>query len=50
MGYTKVKEYFSEVVKKGPKEIVNHLKDKGTKWSGIKENEDDVTFVVIKVK
>jgi len=50
MGYTKVKEYFSEAAHKSPEEIINHLKQKGIEWSDDKENEDDVTFVVIKVK
>ena len=50
MGYTKVKNYFSEAAEKSPDEIIKHLGKKGLEWSGNKENEDDITFVVIKAK
>ena len=49
LGYSKVISYFNEVAEKSPDEIVDHMKEKGLEWSEDKENEDDVTFVVIKV-
>ena len=50
LGYSKVKNYFNEVAEISSDEIVNHLKEKGFQWTNGKENEDDVTFVVIKKK
>ena len=50
LGYKKVKEYFGEAAEKNPEEIVNYLKEKGFEWAEGKENDDDITFVVIKVK
>ena len=49
-GYQKVRNSFENVAEKAPEEIINSLKDEGSKWSGVKEPDDDVTFVVIKVK
>ncbi|MDX1702362.1 MAG: SpoIIE family protein phosphatase, partial [Melioribacteraceae bacterium] len=49
-GYSKLKNYFSEVSEKNPEEVIKHLKKKGFEWAGEKENDDDVTLVVIKVK
>jgi serine phosphatase RsbU (regulator of sigma subunit) len=41
---------FKDVADKSPDEIINSLKEEGSKWVGSKEPDDDVTFVVIKVK
>ena len=49
-GYQRVRNSFENVAEKSPEEIINSLKDEGSKWIGVKEPEDDVTFVVIKVK
>lgn len=49
-GYARVKEYFLNSIEKNPEGIVHYLKEEGLKWSTGKENEDDITFVVIKVK
>jgi len=49
-GYNKVKISFEEAADRPPEEIINYLKDEGSKWINGKEPDDDVTFVVIKVK
>jgi serine phosphatase RsbU (regulator of sigma subunit) len=49
-GYERVKKEFLSVAQHSPNEIVEHLKDSASKWINGTEPEDDVTFVVIKVK
>jgi serine phosphatase RsbU (regulator of sigma subunit)/ligand-binding sensor domain-containing protein len=49
-GYQRVRNSFENVAEKSPEEIINSLKDEGSKWIGVKDPDDDVTFVVIKVK
>jgi serine phosphatase RsbU (regulator of sigma subunit) len=49
-GYKRARNSFEEVAKREPEEIVTYLKEEGRKWTNDKEPEDDVTFVVIKVK
>jgi serine phosphatase RsbU (regulator of sigma subunit)/ligand-binding sensor domain-containing protein len=49
-GYDKTKTEFHSVGEKEPEEIVDHLKNSGSQWLNGKEPDDDVTFVVIKVK
>jgi serine phosphatase RsbU (regulator of sigma subunit) len=49
-GYERVINSFKNVVDKSPNEIIGHLKDEGRKWVKDIEPDDDVTFVVIKVK
>jgi serine phosphatase RsbU (regulator of sigma subunit) len=49
-GYTRVKVEFMSVAQKSPNEIVEHLKSSATQWIKGIEPEDDITFVVIKVK
>ncbi len=49
-GYARVKEEFKSVAKKDPDEIVDHLKNSASQWINGVEPDDDVTFVVIKVK
>jgi serine phosphatase RsbU (regulator of sigma subunit) len=48
--YNKVKEEFRSSAEKSPDEIVEHLKNSASQWSKGTEPDDDVTFVVIKVK
>ncbi len=50
LGYDRVKEYFCEADGMQPEEIIEMLKIKGSKWTGGKPPDDDVTFVVIKLK
>jgi len=49
-GYKRAKNSFEEVAEKNPEEIIEYLKNEGNRWTDNKEPEDDVTFVVIKVK
>jgi serine phosphatase RsbU (regulator of sigma subunit) len=49
-GYEKVKNEFKSVAEKNPDEIVEHFKTSASQWINGIEPDDDVTFVVIKVK
>ena len=49
-GYERVKKEFMSVAQKSPNEIVEHLKNSSSQWINGIEPDDDVTFVVIKVK
>jgi len=49
-GYDRVKSTFGEVTDKEPEEIINHMKNIGSAWVDGGEPDDDVTFVVIKMK
>ncbi len=49
-GYNRARNSFEEVAKREPEEIISYLKEEGRRWTNDKEPEDDVTFVVIKVK
>lgn len=49
-GYDKVKSTFNEVTDKEPDEIIEHLKNTGSMWTEDTPPDDDVTFVVIKIK
>ena len=49
-GYDKTKTEFHSVGEKEPEEIVDHLKNSASQWVNGKDQDDDVTFVVIKVK
>jgi hypothetical protein len=50
LGYKRARNSFEEIAQQEPEDIVNYLKNEGKKWTNYKEPEDDVTFVVIKVK
>ena len=49
-GYENVTRVFSEVADRSPAEIIEHLNKIGADWIGNSEPDDDVTFVVIKMK
>ena len=49
-GYGRVKDEFKSVAEKRPDEIVGYLKNSAAEWINGIEPDDDVTFVVIKVK
>jgi serine phosphatase RsbU (regulator of sigma subunit) len=49
-GYERVKREFMSVAQKNPNQIVEHLKDSASEWINGIEPDDDVTFVVIKIK
>ena len=49
-GYNRVNKSFKSVAEKKPEEIISYLKDEGSRWVNDKDPDDDVTFVVIKIK
>jgi serine phosphatase RsbU (regulator of sigma subunit) len=49
-GYKRAKNSFEEVAEKEPESIITYLKEIGLRWTNDKVPDDDVTFVVIKVK
>ena len=49
-GYKRVRNEFENVAEKSPEEIIEHLKNSGSDWVNGREPDDDVTFVVIKMK
>ena len=48
--YERVVQEFSKAAHKSPEEIIEELKTAGSNWINNGEPDDDVTFVVIKVK
>jgi serine phosphatase RsbU (regulator of sigma subunit) len=49
-GYDRVIETYQKAADKNPDEIIVELKNAGSNWSHTETPDDDVTFVVIKVK
>ena len=49
-GYQRIHNGFEKVAEKTPEEIINSLKVEGSAWVNDNDPDDDVTFVVIKVK
>lgn len=49
-GYKRARNSFEESAKKEPEEIISNLRAEARRWTNDKEPDDDVTFVVIKVK
>ena len=49
-GYERILDGFKKLGNNKPEEIISYLKNEGSTWVNDKEPEDDVTFVVIKVK
>ena len=49
-GYDRTKTEFNLVGEKEPEEIVEHFKNSASQWVDGKEPDDDITFVVVKVK
>lgn len=49
-GYNRLKEIFVKNGNKNPDEIISVLENESRIWRGEREQEDDITFVVIKVK
>ncbi|MDZ7626104.1 MAG: SpoIIE family protein phosphatase [Ignavibacteriaceae bacterium] len=49
-GYKRARNSFEESAKKEPEEIITYLRAEARSWTNDKEPDDDVTFVVIKVK
>ena len=49
-GYDRVRNMFGGAAQKNPQDIIDQLKNDGSAWINGSEPEDDLTFVVIKVK
>lgn len=49
-GYKNARNCFEDSASREPEEIVKYLMEQGKQWTNNKEPDDDVTFVVIKVK
>jgi serine phosphatase RsbU (regulator of sigma subunit)/ligand-binding sensor domain-containing protein len=49
-GYKRARNLFEEIASERPEEIISKLKKAGSEWINDKEPDDDITFVVIKVK
>ena len=49
-GYDRVTTEYEKVAEQTPKEIIEHMKNAGSAWVGNAEPDDDVTFVVLKMK
>jgi serine phosphatase RsbU (regulator of sigma subunit) len=49
-GYKRIRDTFEEVVEKSPEEIIDHLNNTGLAWKSDGDPDDDVTFVVLKIK
>ena len=50
LGVEQVKVLFKEIAANLPEEIIEHLKKAGEAWANGRDQEDDVTFVVVKIK
>jgi len=49
-GYDRVQTEFHKVADRSPEQIIDRLKSSASDWAGDSDPNDDVTFVVIKVK
>ena len=49
-GYKRARNLFEDLANESPESIITKLKDAGSQWVNDKDPDDDVTFVVIKVK
>ena len=49
-GYERTKSSFKAIARKTSEGIISYLKDEGSKWVNDKDPDDDVTFVVVKIK
>ena len=49
-GYQRIHNGFEKVAEKSTEEIIGYLKNEGASWVNNQDPDDDVTFVVIKVK
>lgn len=49
IGFEKAAELLPQIAHNSPQEIINHLVQTGEIWAGARSQDDDVTFVVLKV-
>ncbi len=50
LGYDRVRGVFEEVAGGSPQEVVDHLAATGRAWANGSRRDDDMTFVVLRVK
>jgi serine phosphatase RsbU (regulator of sigma subunit) len=50
LGYDRAVEIFAEAARHSPEAIVEHLQRRGEEWAAGRPPDDDVTFVVLKVR
>ena len=50
LGEEQAKNLFKEIAQEPPERVIEHLVETGKKWANGRPQEDDVTFVVMKVK
>jgi serine phosphatase RsbU (regulator of sigma subunit)/ligand-binding sensor domain-containing protein len=50
IGFQRTREQFEKIADQSPEDIISELKEIGSNWANDKDPDDDVTFVVIKVK
>ena len=48
--YSRVKNTFNEIIENSPNTIIEKLVDAGDKWMNGRVQDDDITFVVIRIK
>jgi serine phosphatase RsbU (regulator of sigma subunit) len=48
--YSRVKQHFDEIVENPPNTIIEKLVEAGDNWMDGRVQDDDITFVVIRVK
>jgi len=48
--YSRVKKHFKEIVENSPNTIIEKLVEAGDNWMNGRDQDDDITFVVIRVK
>lgn len=48
--YTRVKKHFTDIIENSPNTIIEKLVEAGDDWMNGRNQDDDITFVVIKVK
>ena len=49
-GYERIAASFGKAAGNSPEEIIEILNKVGSEWSGNRDQEDDITFVVMKMK
>ncbi len=50
LDFSKAKKLFSVIAAESPQEIINRFVEVGENWAGARPQDDDVTFVVLKIK
>ena len=48
--YTRVKKHFTDIIENSPNKIIEKLVEAGDDWMNGRNQDDDITFVVIRIK